>query len=153
MNENVYEAPQSELVDDGTYEDNPIASTGQRFLNMIIDTFGYLLLAMVVGVVLTFTGGDEIIDKINDYAFGFLLMSFYFVPLEAIWGRSLGKLITRTKVVNLEGKPASFGQICGRTLIRFVPFDAFSFLGGNGHPQGWHDKWSNTKVVSLKKAK
>jgi hypothetical protein len=39
---------------------------------------------------------------------------------------------------------ARFSQILGRTFSRFVPFEPFSFLG-SGH--GWHDRWSDTRVV------
>ena len=151
MDENVYEPPSSELGKDVSYSDKPIATTGQRFLNMVIDTCGYLLLSVVVGVVLALLGFEQLIEESNDYVLGFVITSLYFIPQEAIWGRSLGKLITGTRVVNSVGERPSLGQVIGRTLIRIVPFEAFSFLGGGGHPRGWHDKWSDTKVISLRK--
>lgn len=153
MSDNVYQAPKAELVTDKSYQDFPLATSGQRFLNMLIDYFGYMLLAGVIGVVLVIAENDSLIDEINDNLFGIMLIFLYYIPLESIWGRSLGKLITRTKVVNLEGDKASFGQVIGRTCIRIIPFEAFSFLGGNGQPQGWHDKWTKTKVISLKQSK
>ncbi|CAN0592803.1 unnamed protein product, partial [Laminaria digitata] len=39
-------------------------------------------------------------------------------------------------------------RLLGRTAARFVPFEAFSFLGGDA--TGWHDRWSNTRVVRLR---
>lgn len=153
MTENIYQAPDAELGEAVSYEQKPLATTGQRFINMLIDTVGYILFSLLVGVVLGLTGFVEVLDNIPDFLFGFILMSLYFLPQEALWGRTLGKLVTQTRVVNKHGKDATFSQIVGRTLIRFVPFEAFSFLGGAGHPCGWHDSWSKTKVISLKKPK
>jgi hypothetical protein len=33
-----------------------------------------------------------------------------------------------------------------RNISRLVPFDILSFLGENG----WHDSWSDTRVVNIK---
>ncbi len=151
MTENIYEEPKSELIDHQAEVIRPIATTGQRFLTMIIDFLGYIFLSAVIGFTFTLLNIIDILDQIHDYIFGILIMSLYYIPQEVMWGRTLGKLIMGTQVVSISGKPAPFSQIFGRTLIRFVPFEAFSFLGGRGHPQGWHDSWSKTKVVSLRK--
>ena len=37
-----------------------------------------------------------------------------------------------------------------RNISRLVPFEAFSFLIGN---DGWHDSWSDTRVVNWEKYK
>lgn len=34
-------------------------------------------------------------------------------------------------------------------MARMVPFEAFSFLG----ERGWHDSWSGTQVVEVRKPK
>ena len=41
-------------------------------------------------------------------------------------------------------------QIVKRTLIRFVPFEAFSVFGGQ---HMWHDEWSRTRTVSVRAPK
>ncbi|MDR1809185.1 MAG: RDD family protein [Prevotella sp.] len=66
---------------------------------------------------------------------------------EWIFGRTLGKLLTGTVVVDSDtfGKP-SFGQVLGRTFCRFIPFDAFTFI--SSHPEGWHDSLPSTMVVT-----
>jgi len=75
----------------------------------------------------------------------------YYLPQEAFSGRTLGKLITGTKAVNQDGTELSFGQALGRTLCRFIPFEAFSFFGENGRPKGWHDRIPNTMVISVRR--
>ena len=71
---------------------------------------------------------------------------FYFLFFEGIWGRSIGKWITKTKVVRKDGGKPRFMQVLGRSFARFIPFEAFSFLVSN-NPVGWHDSLSNTLVV------
>lgn len=70
---------------------------------------------------------------------------FYYLFFEGLFGRTLGKFITGTRVVATDDRKPNFGQIFGRTLVRLVPFEVFSFMGTD--PQGWHDKWSGTMVV------
>jgi uncharacterized RDD family membrane protein YckC len=76
------------------------------------------------------------------------LLGYHFI-FEATLGRTPGKFLTGTRVVSSNGARASIGQILGRTLARFVPFEPLSFLFGGNPPSGWHDKWSNTRVVKI----
>jgi uncharacterized RDD family membrane protein YckC len=62
-----------------------------------------------------------------------------------------GKLITGTRVVTESGEVPTARQILIRTVVRFVPFEAFSFLGSSG--TGWHDTWSGTRVVRTRRAR
>jgi len=128
-----------------------LASTGQRFANMLLDLIFCYIFAFVFGFGLALIGLGETIQNINDYLLGAIILLVYYVPQEAISGRTLGKLITGTKAVNEDGSELDFGRAVGRTLCRFIPFEAFSFLGGNGGPRGWHDKIPKTKVISARK--
>ena len=67
----------------------------------------------------------------------------YYCFFEGIWGRTPGKFLIGTKVVDEEGDPPSFGQIVGRSACRLIPFEPFSFFGA----RGWHDSISHTYVV------
>jgi uncharacterized RDD family membrane protein YckC len=89
----------------------------------------------------------EFVLVIQDYSLllTIAVMLVYYVACEAILGRTPAKLITGTRVVTETGEPPSFGQVLGRTLARFVPFEPFSCLGDP--PVGWHDSWSHTRVV------
>lgn len=94
---------------------------------------------------------DLLHGPLMDNLFGFGVMLLYYIGFEAVTGRTVGKLVTGTKVVTLQGHAPSALQVLGRTLIRFVPFEPFSFFGSE--PRGWHDRWSNTRVVRLRCAK
>lgn len=129
-----------------------LASTGQRFGTMLLDLIFYFIFAIIFGFVLGLIGLGDLIQNMNDTLLGIVILLIYYVPQEAFSGRTLGKLITGTKAVKEDGTELSFGQALGRTLCRFIPFEAFSFLGGNGRPRGWHDKIPKTKVISVRRA-
>ena len=78
---------------------------------------------------------------------GIAIGIIYFAVMEFSFGKTLGKMITKTKVVMADGSKPTFGTIFIRTLCRHIPFEPFSFLGG---PVGWHDSISKTRVVSDK---
>lgn len=82
-----------------------------------------------------------------------MIVVLYYVPFETGFGRTPAKLITGTKVVSEDGGPPGLGRVLGRTLVRMVPFEVFSFLGGDGRPVGWHDSWSGTRVVRTRGAR
>jgi uncharacterized RDD family membrane protein YckC len=65
-------------------------------------------------------------------------------------GRTIGKYITGTRAISTDGTEPTFYDYFIRNISRLVPFDAFSFLGGGN---GWHDNWSDTRVVNVKKYK
>jgi uncharacterized RDD family membrane protein YckC len=75
------------------------------------------------------------------------VMIGYYLFFEGTFGATPGKMITKTRVVRFDGDKPRFGQIVGRTLSRFVPFEPFSFFSNNS--QGWHDRWSGTRVVKV----
>ena len=124
------------------------AGKGLRFANFIIDSVVNTLIFYGAAILAAVVWEDEGLAFIEDFR-GNLLSLFltlaYYVFLEATTGRTLGKMITGTKVVNDQGEMPSFGQTIGRSLCRFIPFEAFSFLGQTG--RGWHDSLANTYVV------
>lgn len=128
-----------------------VATTGQRFMTFFLDVIFYYLAAFAVLFVIDrFLPGDRVLYR-QDYVFGIILFFLYYILQEAIYGRTLGKVITGTKVVNENGSPISFGQALVRTLCRLIPFEPFSFFGGKGHPVGWHDRIAKTRVIDLGK--
>ncbi|MEK7253493.1 MAG: RDD family protein [Bacteroidota bacterium] len=74
---------------------------------------------------------------------------FYYLVTETIFnGKTIGKFITKTVVVNMDGSPVAFPTVLGRSFARLIPFEAFSFLGASG--RGWHDTLTKTMVVDEK---
>jgi uncharacterized RDD family membrane protein YckC len=127
--------------------------TGKRFANHVIDVIfvsisSLVVVAVVSNYVLVFNPDyfEEYIGPPWWVYFIILMVTiFYYAVMEAGYGRTIGKLITGTHVVDSHGKRPSAVAIFKRTLIRFIPFDAFSYLGDDA--RGWHDKWSDTWVV------
>lgn len=126
-----------------------VATRGQRFANLILDGLGSALVGIVLLTLVASVYPEVLTDNAVwfEYLFGSLMTLVYYVPCEALVGRTPAKLITGTRVVDAGGGTATFGQILGRTLARLVPFEPFSFLGGGARPAGWHDRWSGTLVV------
>jgi len=150
MHDNPFESPQTiapphPYVPEKRSTELPIASSNRRFFNLILDTVFYLIFSAFVGVFLGLTGMYEAIEDLPPQVFGILLMLLYYVPQEIMWGRTLAKFITGTRVVNEKGGPPTPGQVFGRTFARLIPFEVFSFFGS--HPVGWHDKLSKTRVI------
>ncbi len=144
-----YAPPKSSLETD--YQESAeivLVSKWLRLANLVIDYIGYMILAVIVGILVAIIWGEEGIkymESIPDIVFGAPILLGYYIFFESLTGRTLGKLVTGTKVVNENGLRASFGQILGRSFSRLIPFEVFSFLGEKG--RGWHDSLPRTYVV------
>ncbi len=134
------------------------ALKGARFLNYIIDLIFYIivytLFITTIQVIEELIFDDyyitdfinsmpTIFDRISPYLFYFLV-NFIFEKYTN--GRSIGKIITGSKVVMIDGSEPTTKDYLIRNLCRVIPFDALTFLGSNG----WHDKISKTTVVNKK---
>ncbi len=110
-----------------------------RFINFIVDTMVYFLLIIIISFLL----GEWALD----YRVRFILISLYFwyyLIMEATLGQTVGKFITKTKVVNKDLSKPSFIRVLLRTVSRFIPIDVFSYLFGE---QGIHDSISRTQLI------
>ncbi|MFA7377217.1 MAG: RDD family protein [Patescibacteria group bacterium] len=126
------------------------ASQGKRLLNMLLDYFFFLyIFAFFVGLLLASLGMYDVVDSANETVFGLIMGLVYYLFFEGIWHKTPAKFLTRTKVVMQDGSAPRFSTIIIRTLVRFIPLESFSFLGGK-FPVGWHDNFSKTFVVSSK---
>lgn len=136
------------------------ASQKQRFINFLLDSLCLYAINFILGIVigLIFVGLNidtydifgyqgYLSTTITDYLLGALVGTFYYSLFEANTGRSIGKYATKTKVVTEDGEKPSLKAILIRSLCRYIPFDAFSFLGSDAN--GWHDSISKTKVVEI----
>lgn len=81
------------------------------------------------------------------FFFLFITNVLYYLIFEITTRKTLGKMVTKTRVVNYSGKEASNGDIVIRTLMRLVPFDCISYFFTRN---GIHDMLSKTKVIKDK---
>ncbi len=126
------------------------ASKWTRFFHLIFDTL--ICFSVTVPVIAQLSGGffSGIADRLSEnlaIEFLFIVCRLLYYPFcEAMLGATPAKLLSQTRVVNEFGEKISGWQAIGRTCVRFVPFEPFSFF-----VYGWHDKWTNTQVVKEKK--
>jgi uncharacterized RDD family membrane protein YckC len=123
-----------------------LASKGKRFGTFFIDYCCYIFICILFGFVVGLLFGSRgamVFSGAFGYLFGFAVFFGYYGVFEGIWGRTPGKFLLGTVVVNESGGSPTFGQIMGRTAMRCVPFEPFSFFG----TLGWHDSVTKTRVV------
>src|ERR1700761_7941592 len=100
-----------------------LASRGRRLANTLIDSVAYIVVSIVIGVVsavLKLTLNIDVIGFLGPL-FGIVVLLLYYIVGEALFGRTLGKVVTGTRVVAESGGPAKLWQVVLRTLYRFVP--------------------------------
>lgn len=134
------------------------AEAGKRFLNYLIDLIIFYILAIGLGVLLALIAPSTVEGIADSDGFGLvdrivtlILYALYMSVIEALFkGRSLGKLITGTRAVNLDGSNITTGTAFARGFSRAVPFCAFSAFGSPSNP--WQDRWTDTMVIDIKKS-
>lgn len=129
-----------------------LATTGQRFVNYLVDTITYYVLSFIfggiAGVLVNAAGGN-----IESYLIPIQIVSFfgyllYFIVMEGATGRTVGKFVSGTMVVYANGEKPSYWSAFTRTLSRIVPFEVFTAFSDSGRM--WHDKWTDTYVVKAR---
>jgi uncharacterized RDD family membrane protein YckC len=125
----------------------------KRFLNWIID--GLVVLILWISLFLLFgsiMAQYELFDRIEqditiDLGIAILpIYLLYYLILEGIFKTTVGKLITNTKLTNINGDRVNLGNVLIRTICRVIPFEPLSYLSEN--PVGLHDTFSNTRVLN-----
>lgn len=118
----------------------------KRFLNYLLDI---IFIVFALTIIITFSGynleNDEEKTQTLLIVIFFIISPFYYILMEFNFGKTLGKIITKTKVISTDGQPLSLKQCILRTLCRIIPFERFSGLFFNG--AFWHDTIPKTKVV------
>lgn len=131
------------------------ADKGLRAVNSIIDTIAFLFIYFVFTFILTmslFAMGvntfytDETGETFPVVALVVILPTYwlYYIITEYFFQRTLGKLLTKTRVVSKTGGKPTLKQIIFRTLSRSIPLEYLSFIVKD---RGIHDSLSGTVVV------
>ncbi|MDO7174239.1 RDD family protein [Mariniflexile sp. AS56] len=128
--------------------DSNVVGSGIRFVNFIIDFFVWLILAFIIsfiiGLFIPVTAESQGILTLFVYALFFGTFIAYYAILEIKFQKTIGKFVTKTKVVKMNGEKPENGDIITRSFCRLIPFDRISFLFVKN---GIHDYLSKTKVV------
>jgi uncharacterized RDD family membrane protein YckC len=143
-----YNTLDSNLINENKpFGEEDIANSGKRFLNFVIDMVAIYILYFAFVFILAIGGH---VDTDSDENLGirlliYLFMLFYYIIFEASTGKTLGKMITGTRVIRIDGSKPTFKTALVRALCRFIPFEAFSCLGTPC--EGWHDTIADSRVV------
>ncbi len=124
--------------------DHILASKGKRLANYLLDQLILHIGTMALAVLFELGVYDEL-DETFAATLILLVYPAYYMVFESLFGRTPAKFITRTVVVTTSGHRPNTINIIGRSLCRYIPFEAFSFLGEKAI--GWHDSISKTRVV------
>src|SRR5262245_27538754 len=127
MEHNPYAPPKAEVLDPTPTETVELASRGLRFANFVIDWIAVYLFSFIVGILLALARVPILNEPtaLDSLMLGIAVWLLYYVPLETAFGRTLGKLITRTRVVTEDGEPPNILTVIGRTFTRLVPLEPF----------------------------
>ena len=132
--------------------DSNTANSVSRFINFIIDYVSWYILSFIIATVLSLFMQPSLENVIGTGIFVIIVVlgSFflYFGFMEYKFQKTLGKFITKTKVVKETGEKPDLGDIMTRTFCRLIPLEQFSFLF---FKSGLHDRLSETMVIYDKK--
>jgi uncharacterized RDD family membrane protein YckC len=125
------------------------ASVIRRYCNGIIDAFiiflfYFITIACIVIILpsLTYEAGAGI--------FFIDIVLYYFIFEYLYKGRTIGKIVTKTKVIDKEGNSPTSKQVLIRIFARFMPFEYFTILTREDNT-ALHDGASGTRVIKILK--
>ena len=116
-------------------------NSSTRFLNFIIDTIVWFI---IVAILTNSLDAKDPMQMVVGYFIFFASYIGYYAFMETKYQKTIGKFITKTKVVNKNGTKPQGGDILRRTFCRLIPFDRISFLFT---PNGFHDRLSDTILI------
>ncbi len=134
------------------------ASSGSRLANLFIDNAAFNILSWLFEITIAQfipqvlkLNATSSINILWELFINLCLFVVFISAQEAVFhGKTIGKFITGTKAVNLDGTAISGYTAFLRSLARAVPFEPFSALGSPPNP--WHDKWTNTMVIDERRS-
>jgi uncharacterized RDD family membrane protein YckC len=130
------------------------ASAFQRSINYLVDAIAFNIILLVFMYFVTALSIIEVEDlETNSLGFEiferlawFVAYAFYMGIFETLCkGKSLGKFLTGTKAVFINGDRLSIYAAFARGFFRVIPFNPLSAFGTPCRP--WHDKWTDTMVI------
>lgn len=115
-----------------------------RFFHFVVDLFLAYAFSFLVGYLFgIYQLGNIVVD--NQFLFGTIVIFVFYFFQEYFFGKTVGKFITKTHVVNKTGNKPSLISLVVRTISRLIPFDAITYL--SKEKRGLHDIISTTYVI------
>ncbi|MBO9564792.1 MAG: RDD family protein [Niastella sp.] len=126
-----------------------------RFVNYIIDLISFYAIIITLIVLMTLTTWGSMIfqaidkmDGLTDFVILHIFYGCYMLIIEgAFKGKTLGKLITGTRVVHERRDSFSWRDALRRGCMRMIPLEYVT--GCVGSP--FHDQWTKTRVIRERK--
>ena len=148
---NPFEPPRSVVADAPVETGFPVASKWRRLGGLMVDYVCFAILLIIFGVLVGLLFGEtgvRALESVPDFLMGVAFFSVFYLFFEGNFRRTPGKLVFGTRVVDADGREITTRQMLIRTACRFIPFEAFTFLG----KRGLHDRLSDTQVVLTRQA-
>jgi len=118
--------------------------TGKRLLNFLLDLLAIYIISVLI-LKFFHVGDDKYLFTVT-----IIVYFIYYFFLETTFGATIGKVITKTRLVSTDGKDVPAHICITRTLIRTILImnllDAISFL--HTEKEGLHDRWTGTKLIN-----
>ncbi|MBO6828560.1 RDD family protein [Flagellimonas sp.] len=113
-----------------------------RLYNFLLDSIVFFIVVVLISIVL-----KKQVERESLKYFIIPLYYVYYFVFESISGQTIGKMITKTVVVNVNhSNRVGLSNIFWRTIARLIPIDIFSYLFSN---RGIHDILSKTQLKKL----
>jgi uncharacterized RDD family membrane protein YckC len=115
-----------------------------RLIHFVIDTIAFILLTLILSILFDLIFKNQNIAGLMASLILFGSYLGYFIFMENKFQKTIGKFVTKTKVIKINGDKPELGDIVVRTLCRLIPFDRVSFIFTRN---GFHDYLSKTTVI------
>ena len=136
-----------DILEKANISDDMFAGKVKRFVNLIIDTTIYYLVATFIMIIINNVAENFKEKSIYTYLIMYGSHFAYYSLMEHFAdGKTVGKFITNTRVLTETRELPSLQTTMLRSVCRLIPFEAFSNLGEP--PRGWHDSFSKTYVIN-----
>ncbi|GAA5066930.1 RDD family protein [Lysobacter panacisoli] len=155
MDDLPYAAPKAVVADNaGAPRSFHIAGRWRRLFNWLIDKIVIMMLGALVFALLYAFGSSAVVawldglTLVTEQLACLPLYLGYYMAMEGLFGVTLGKLLTGTRVVDERGHRILLRHALLRSMCRLIPFDALSVLmSDDSRIRGWHDSLADTYVV------
>lgn len=123
-----------------------IVDSGTRLVHFIIDLIIFSLLGIILHIIidLFMPTPDQGLLRMLSLSLYLIAFFMYFIFMEHRYQKTIGKFVTKTRVVMSDGTRPKLNDILIRTICRLIPLDRVSYLFTKN---GLHDRFSNTTVV------